>query len=241
MLTPGDLLVFNNSKVVPASLYLDAERFILFTEPQEATFETSRVICPFKPRVGDEFDVAGAHITLIAHEPGWDVYHARTRLEEKYDSIYSFLLENGRLPVPIYLKRIPTQQDEAALQNVYAKNEGSIATPVAGMHFSSESIIDIRNKGIEIAEVTLHVGYGTFRSFKTEYIDQHVMDGEVYSVTADSMESIIRAKARGSKLFRLAPRRQEYLSQYLIVLSSVTLLQNREAQIYLYILRMTSR
>lgn len=196
-----DLLVFNNSKVIPVSIFLDPEHFILFIEPFKTSLTDVRVICPFKPKVGEIFEVNGSNIELTFHEPGWDVYHATiTSINNKHANLTEFLDDYAKLPMPIYLKRIPTAEDQIALQNVYASSPGSIATPVAGLHFSKELLSNLKSQGIHMAEVTLHVGYGTFRSFKTEYIDDHKMDKEFYTVNKEAFEEIKLAKDRGSRI-----------------------------------------
>lgn len=201
-LKPGDLLVFNNSKVMSASVFLDAGKFILFIEPLLKTLTNVRVICPFKPKVGESFKLDEyVEIILKYHEPGWDVYHADIiDRSNKYKSLQQFLSDKAKIPMPIYLKRIPTNDDEKDLQNYYAKNTGSISTPVAGLHFDNNLVERLKEKGVHTAEITLHVGYGTFRSFKTEYVDEHKMDKEWYCIEADAMKEIVRAKKRGSKV-----------------------------------------
>lgn len=200
VLRKDDLLVFNNSKVTPASIFLEAGKFLLFIEPLSQPLTNVRIICPFKPTVGERFVIDDNTIVLTYHEPGWDVYHADVFTDGKYDSLVDFLHDYAKIPMPIYLKRIPTTDDETALQNFYAKYPGSISTPVAGLHFSPDLLNHLKENGIHSAEVTLHVGYGTFRSFKTEYVNDHRMDSEWYSVTPDSLYEIRNAIKRGSRI-----------------------------------------
>lgn len=200
VLKPDDLLVFNNSRVMPVSIFLDSDNFILFIEPAKMSLVDVRVICPFKPKVGETFEVNGSKIELTFHEPGWDVYHATITTNNKYNNLAEFLDNNAKIPMPIYLKRIPTKEDENALQNIYAEIPGSIATPVAGLHFSKELLKSLKDSGIRMAEVTLHVGYGTFRSFKTEYIDEHKMDTEYYTVSKEALGQIKNAKKKGTRI-----------------------------------------
>lgn len=200
VLKPDDLLIFNNSRVMPVSIFLDANNFILFIEPAKTSLVNVRVICPFKPKVGEVFEINDSKIELTFHEPGWDVYHATITTNNKYSDLTEFLDNNAKIPMPIYLKRIPTEEDESALQNIYAEVPGSIATPVAGLHFSRELLSSLKDNGIRMAEVTLHVGYGTFRSFKTEYIDEHKMDTEYYTVSKEALEEIKNAKIKGARI-----------------------------------------
>ena len=200
VLRRGDLLVFNNSKVVHASIFINSDKFLLFIEPQKKSLSNVRIICPFKPAVGDRFDIGGNIVVLNSHEPGWDVYRADILTHGKYETLGEFLKDHAKISMPIYLKRIPTNEDEASLQNFYAKNPGSISTPVAGLHFSPELLINLHENGIRSTEVTLHVGYGTFRSFKTEYVNDHKMDSEWYFVSPDSLVEIKNAIKRQSRI-----------------------------------------
>jgi S-adenosylmethionine:tRNA ribosyltransferase-isomerase len=200
VLREGDLLVFNNSQVVHTSIFLEAGKFLLFIEPQKDELNDVRIICPFKPVVGERFEIGGNIIVLNSHEPGWDIYHASISTNGKYETLGDFLKDYAKIPMPIYLKRIPTKDDEIALQNFYAKYPGSISTPVAGLHFSPELLSHLQGNGIRSTEVTLHVGYGTFRSFKTEYINDHTMDPEWYSVSTNSAREIRSAIRRNSRI-----------------------------------------
>ena len=200
VLQPGDLLVFNNSRVFPASLYRDDGSFVLFTNPFDPRLKNVKAICPFKPAVGDVIEFPFANIHIRAHEPGWDVYLVDVESVDPFPDLPSFLGRFGQMPMPIYLKRVPTAADTAALQNFFAVEPGSIAPPVAGQHFSPELIQTLRRKGILTAEVTLHVGYGTFRSFKSEYIDQHEMDSELYSIPGSVIDTIKRVKRCGGRV-----------------------------------------
>lgn len=201
VLNKNDLLVFNNSKVIPVSIFLDSETFILFMEPFKNMLKDVKVICPFKPKVGECFEVNGARIELISHEPGWDVYHANiVSVNKEYVDLNQFLNQNAKMPMPIYLKRIPTTEDVNAFQNFYAEIPGSIACPVAGLHFNKELVEELKDIGIRTATVTLHVGYGTFRSFKTVYVDEHKMDSEYYQVGKSVFEEIKRAKDNNGRI-----------------------------------------
>ncbi len=175
-LEAGDVLVFNDSRVMPVSLYLSDDRFVLLIEPDRESLEGVRVICPFKPRAGEVISFPFGRVELKAHEPGWDVYRANIVPNEGVGSLRELLRRHGQFPLPIYLRRQPTLADERALQNFFATVDGSIAPPVAGTHFDAALMESIAAAGIRTVMVTLHVGYGTFRSFKSEYIDEHVMD-----------------------------------------------------------------
>lgn len=199
-LLPGDVMVFNNSKVIPVSLYLDDSRFVLVCDPQVEGLDSVRVICPFKPNVGETITLPYVEIDLLSHEPGWDVYNAKFRPTGDAASLADILSRYGQFPLPIYIQRQPTSSDEKALQNHYASVAGSIAPPVAGSHFDAKQMERLELHGIVTTMVTLHVGYGTCRSFKTENINDHVMDGESYFADRQAIEIIERARSRGSRI-----------------------------------------
>ena len=199
-LLPGDLLVFNDSRVLPIALYLDDVRFILVVEPQFDSLSNVRVICPFKPAVGETLKFPFADVVLLDHEPGWDVYRANIIPSGEIESLSELIGQFGKFPLPIYIQRQPRREDERALQNFYAEVDGSIAPPVAGTHFSPELVASLNELGVLHTMVTLHVGYGTFRSFKSEFVDDHRMDSERFHASEESISMIAAAMDRGSRV-----------------------------------------
>lgn len=200
VLKAGDLIVFNDSKVMPVQFYLDENRFILFIQHEQDNLQSVIVICPFKPRVGESFTLSFGELTLLDHEPGWDVYSAKIDPIDPALNLPRIVAEYGQFPLPIYIQRIPKQEDETALQSVFARENGSIAPPVASSHFDAYSLERIRSSRVEIATVTLHIGYGTFRSFKTEYVDEHRMDEEFFSISATTIQKIEETRRRGGRV-----------------------------------------
>lgn len=216
-LAAGDLLVFNNSRVIPVQLYREDNTFVLLIEPTLSSLTNVRMICPFKPKVGETLQFPFASILLTAHEPGWDVYRGDIAVFSQIKNLGEFIRQFGQFPLPIYLKRQPTSADAVALQSVYASVDGSIAPPVAGSHFDKSLIRDLNERGIRTASVTLHVGYGTFRSFKTEYIDDHVMDPETFTITKESIRVIDETVDAGRRVVAIgttAARVLETIAQH---------------------------
>jgi S-adenosylmethionine:tRNA ribosyltransferase-isomerase len=199
-LAPGDLLVFNDSRVIPVQLYRDDGTFILLIEPAHPSLTNVRMICPFKPRVGETIQFPYASILLTEHEPGWDVYRGDITAFDPIVDLGDFVRQHGQFPLPIYLKRQPTPADSLALQSVYARIDGSIAPPVAGSHFDDALIRRLAEQGIKTATITLHVGYGTFRSFKTTYIDDHVMDPEYFNISRETIAEVAETIERGHRV-----------------------------------------
>lgn len=108
--------------------------------------------------------------------------------------------ERGMMPLPPYIKRVPTQQDHQWYQTVFAKHEGAIAAPTAGLHFTEELFQRLRDVSINVATVTLHVGPGTFKPVTTEQIEDHQMGGEVFDVCAETADMIIQTKRAGGRV-----------------------------------------
>ena len=205
-LKAGDVLVINDSKVIPARLYGNVEgreeaalELLLLRQRELDTWE-----CLVKPgkraRIGSRAVFGGGILTSEVI----DIVDEGNRLirfdydREKYTSIYEILQIVGMMPLPPYI----TEQlgDNSRYQTVYAREEGSAAAPTAGLHFTPELLERIKEKGVEIAPVMLHVGLGTFRPVKADRIDEHVMHTEFFSVPKESADTINRCKANGGRL-----------------------------------------
>ena len=205
-LNEGDVLVINNSKVIPARIYghvLGREEAIiellLLRQRELDTWE-----CLVKPgkraKVGMQLvfgeGILSATVTHITDEGNRYIKFDYDR--EKYENIYNILNIIGMMPLPPYI----TEQlgDNSRYQTVYAEKEGSAAAPTAGLHFTDELLQKIRDKGVRIAPVMLHVGLGTFRPVKEDRIDAHVMHTEYFSVSEESAKIINECKANGGRL-----------------------------------------
>ncbi len=202
-LKEGDCLVLNNSKVLPARLYGSKEgtgakvEFLLIKRIEGDTWET--MVRPGKRlKPGDTVSfsddkVFRAHII--------DYGDDGTRIVKfEYEGIFLERLEElGKMPLPPYIERENNSEDKDRYQTVYAKNEGSVAAPTAGLHFTEELLEKAKAKGVKLAYVTLHVGIGTFRPVKVENIEEHHMHFEEYYVdeeTADTINQTILAGGR---------------------------------------------
>ena len=206
-LKEGDCLVLNNSKVLPARMFGVKEgtgakvEFLLIKRIEGDTWET--MVRPGKRlKVGDsvlfgaETDDEGR---LIGPKPGKlfratvkDYGEDGTRIVEfEYDGIFMERLEElGEMPLPPYIDRRNNSEDKDRYQTVYCKNEGSVAAPTAGLHFTPQLLQKARDKGVKIAYVTLHVGIGTFRPVKVEKIEDHHMHFEEYFVEEEAAKAI---------------------------------------------------
>ncbi len=205
-LNPGDVLVINDSKVIPARLYGHVRgreealiELLLLRQHDLDTWET--LVKPGKrARIGMELIFGNGTLTATVK----DIVEEGNRIiqfdydREKYTNIYEILQEIGMMPLPPYITE--RLSDKNRYQTVYAREEGSAAAPTAGLHFTPELLQKIRDKGIKIAPVMLHVGLGTFRPVKEEKITDHVMHTEFFSVPKESAEIINACKASGGRL-----------------------------------------
>ena len=205
-LREGDVLVINDSKVIPARLYGHAEgredaSLELLLLRQHNLDEWECLVKPGKrAKIGSRAVFGGG----ILRSEVIDIVEEGNRIirfeydREKYSNIYEILQTVGMMPLPPYITE--RLADNARYQTVYAREEGSAAAPTAGLHFTPELLQKIRQKGVKIAPVMLHVGLGTFRPVKAERIDEHIMHNEYFSVSEESARIINEAKAAGGRL-----------------------------------------
>ena len=205
-LDPGDTLVVNNSKVIPARLYGnvhgrdDAKIELLLLRMRDLDSWETLVKPGKRAKIGSKLEFGGGilrgEITDIVEEGNRIIKFDYDG--EKYSNIYEVLHEIGLMPLPPYI----TEQlhDNSLYQTVYAKTEGSAAAPTAGLHFTPELMEKIKAKGIAIVPVMLHVGLGTFRPVKVDDINNHIMHTEFFSVSEESAAIINERRAAGGRI-----------------------------------------
>ena len=205
-LEPNDVLVVNDSKVIPARLFGHAEgreeaglELLLLRQHELDTWET--LVKPGKrAKIGSRAvfgnGLLTAEVVDIVEEGNRIIKFDYDR--EKYANIYEILNVIGLMPLPPYITEQLKENDR--YQTVYAREEGSAAAPTAGLHFTPELLERIRAKGVAIAPVMLHVGLGTFRPVKADRIEEHVMHTEFFSVSEESAKIINERKAKGGRL-----------------------------------------
>ncbi len=191
-LEPGDCLVMNDSKVIPARLFGIREttgakvEFLLIKRKKNDIWEV--MVRPGKKvKPGDTIKFADDFkAKVLEFGPGG------TRIVGfAYDGIFMERLEElGRMPLPPYIDRPAEEKDRERYQTVYCREEGSVAAPTAGLHFTREILEKARQKGVKLAYVTLHVGIGTFRPVKSEKVEDHQMHFEEYSIDGEAAETI---------------------------------------------------
>lgn len=202
-LEPGDCLVRNNTKVIPARLYgkiigETSEKlveFLLLKQLENDNWEV--MVRPGKKlRQGAKVEFGEG---LLKAEILEVMENGNRKVHFEYNGIFNEILDQiGLMPLPPYITE--SLKDKNRYQTVYAKYEGSAAAPTAGLHFTEELLEKIKNKGVEIANVTLHVGIGTFRPVKVENIEEHTMHTEHYYIKNEDAEKINKAKKEGHKI-----------------------------------------
>ena len=199
-LKPGDVLVRNNTKVIPARLYGKKEtgahvEFLLLNNIEGDIWE-----CIVRP--GNKLHV-GAKVIFgdgVLKAEVLETMEGGTRkVKFSYNGIFNEILDKiGLMPLPPYIHE--ALKDNDRYQTVYAKYEGSAAAPTAGLHFTEELLQELQEKGIEIANVTLHVGIGTFRPVKEENVEEHKMHTEHFYIKKEDVEKINSAKKEGRRV-----------------------------------------
>lgn len=200
-LTAGDCLVINNTRVIPARLYGAKEdtrakiEVLLLKRKDNDVWET--LVKPGKKAKPGTRIVFGDG--LLVGEVQEVVEEGNRLIHFEYQGIFEEILDQlGQMPLPPYITH--QLQDKERYQTVYAKYNGSAAAPTAGLHFTKELLEQVREKGVSIAEVTLHVGLGTFRPVKVENVLEHHMHSEFYMVSKEAADTINQAKEQGHKV-----------------------------------------
>ena len=200
-LNPGDTLILNDTRVIPARLYGKREdtdgaiEFLLLSKKSLTDWEV--ILKPGRrAKPGHRFVFGNGELKAEV----LDIVNEGNRLVRfEYDGVFEDVLGKlGEMPLPHYITE--KLNDPERYQTVYAKNDGSAAAPTAGLHFTEELLSGIKNKGINIGFVTLHVGLGTFRPVKVDKIEDHKMHSEFYNLPAETAELINRTKQNGNKV-----------------------------------------
>ena len=197
----GDCLVLNNTKVIPARLYGVKEgtmakiEILLLKRKQNDVWET--LVKPGKKAKPGTKIIFGDGI--LTGEVIDVVDDGNRLIQFSYDGIFEEILDKlGQMPLPPYITH--QLKDKNRYQTVYAKYDGSAAAPTAGLHFTKELLNEVKEKGVDIAEVTLHVGLGTFRPVKVDNVLDHHMHSEFYMVSQEAADKINNAKKNGGRI-----------------------------------------
>jgi len=197
-LKPGDLLVFNNTKVVPARLYGRKESGGAIEILVERVLEDNRVLAQVRssksPKPGTQLVLEDETVVrVVGREDAFFLLEAETSWIALMDKL-------GHIPLPPYIDREDEPEDLERYQTVYAKTLGAVAAPTAGLHFDQELIGRIQNAGVQTAEITLHVGSGTFQPVRAENVRDHKMHAEWIEVDTEVCEQIKRTRSIGGRI-----------------------------------------
>lgn len=208
----GDAFIFNNTKVFPARLFgikekteANIEVFLLRELNKENRLWDVLVDPARKIRVGNKlfFKNSAGEDRLIAEVVDNTTSRGRTirfYFEGTDEEFRDILKELGQMPLPKHIKRDTEPIDLERYQTIYAKETGAVAAPTAGLHFSHELMKRLEIKGIDFAELTLHIGLGTFRSIDVEDLSKHKMDAEYFKITQDAVDVVNKRKAQGKRI-----------------------------------------
>ena len=233
-LNPGDCLVRNNTKVIPARLYGKKDtganvEFVLLKQIEGDIWES--IVRPgnkLKPGTKVEFGEGLLKATIL------DILEGGTRkVEFEYEGIFNEILDKiGLMPLPPYIHE--PLKDKDRYQTVYAKYKGSAAAPTAGLHFTPELLKQIESKGIKIANVTLHVGIGTFRPVKEENIEDHKMHTEHFYIKQEDAQKINETKKSGGRIIAVGTTSARVLETIADENTGLVEAQESDTGIYIY-------
>lgn len=201
-LNPGDLLVFNNTRVIPARLFGRKASGGKIEVLVERMLDDKRILAHIRaskaPKPGTELllgDDESIHATMTArHGALFEVEFNDPR------PVLDILNAIGHMPLPPYIDRPDEDADRELYQTVYSEKPGAVAAPTAGLHFDEPLLAALREKGIEMAFVTLHVGAGTFQPVRVDTIEDHIMHSEYAEVPQEVVDAVLAAKARGNRV-----------------------------------------
>ncbi len=201
-LVPGDLLVFNNTRVIPARLFGRKASGGKLEVLVERVLDDHRVLAHVKaskaPKPGAELllgDDESIQATMLArHDTLFEL-----RFDDERD-VFTILNAVGHMPLPPYIDRPDEDADRELYQTVYSQRPGAVAAPTAGLHFDESMLAALREKGIEMAFVTLHVGAGTFQPVRVDTIEDHIMHSEYAEVPQEVVDAVLACKARGNRV-----------------------------------------
>lgn len=199
LLAPGDLLVFNDTRVIPARLFGVKPTGGRVEILVERVIESGRFLAQLgvskKPRPGGEIRVGSDRLEVLGRDG--DLFELRYH---GADGVLDFLERAGRLPLPPYITHAPGAQDAERYQTVFAREPGAVAAPTAGLHFDDALLAALDARGIVRATLTLHVGAGTFQPVRVENLEEHRMHAERYRIDAALCAAIDAARERGGRV-----------------------------------------
>ncbi len=201
LLHPGDLLIFNNTRVIPARLHGYKESGgaveVMIERITDHNRATARVRASKSPRAGVTLKLAGGAVVALVEGRDGELFRLRFAGDM---AVEQQLLHHGEIPLPPYIGRRPEESDSERYQTVYSHLPGAVAAPTAGLHFDRQLLDRLAAEGVGSAYVTLHVGAGTFQPMRVEEIEHHKMHSEWYEVGQEVCDQIAATRARGGRV-----------------------------------------
>lgn len=200
-LNAGDCIVLNDTRVLPARLYgvkeeTGAKVEVLLLKQEEGDVWETLVKPAKRVKRGTVLSFGDGRLTAVCTE---ELEHGGRKIEFRYEGIFYEVLESlGEMPLPPYIKE--QLDDRERYQTVYSKKQGSAAAPTAGLHFTEEILDALREKGVHIAFITLHVGLGTFRPVSAENVEEHDMHAEFYEMSEETAALLNRVRQEGGRI-----------------------------------------
>ncbi len=241
LLRPDDLVVFNNTRVFPARLFGEKissastgkVEVLLTRQLSETPNDWQCLVRPGKKiREGDRLRFGGngeLQALVIAHGE----FGERTIRFDPVSDFFDTLDQLGHVPLPPYVAREDRPEDRERYQTLFARERGSIAAPTAGLHFTPEILAKIRQRGIETAEITLHVGLGTFQPVRVDRVEDHRLHRESYNISADTADLINRARSKHRRIVAVGTTTARTL-EYAASRSEEIQAHRGEADIFIY-------
>ncbi len=199
-LDAGDLLVFNDTSVIKARLFghkhTGGNVEVLIERVIDQHTAYAHVRASRAPKIGSQLQLSDAFDVEVTARHD-DLFELRFLSET---SVLDLLEQHGALPLPPYITHKATSEDEERYQTVYSKHLGAVAAPTAGLHFNDAMLAQLKQKGIDIAYVTLHVGAGTFQPVRVDNIHEHKMHSEIYNISQTTIDMIAKTRLHGGKV-----------------------------------------
>ena len=200
LVRPNDVLVLNDTRVIKARLPGCKESGgkveVLVERVLNEHEALAQVRASHAPQAGSVLRLA-ENLRVVVQGREGEFFHLRFEHDQ---NVYALLEQYGQLPLPPYIAHTPDAEDEQRYQTVFARVAGAVAAPTAGLHFDESMLQALRDKGVKIVYITLHVGAGTFQPVRAEQIDEHVMHSERYAISTASAAAIAQARAAGGRV-----------------------------------------
>lgn len=203
LVNENDLLVFNNTKVIPARMFGQKESGGKVEVLVERVLDEHRVLAHIRasksPKPGNVLILEGkAKAIMVArHDTLFELEFDRN------ENVLDILNDVGHMPLPPYIDRPDNEADRERYQTVYGEKPGAVAAPTAGLHFDDKLMAALKDKGVQMAFVTLHVGAGTFQPVRVESVDEHIMHSEYIEVPQDVVDAVASTKAKGGRVIAI--------------------------------------